>query len=258
MEKKYGKLTSDQFKRAIARLPEIKASIKELPELLRSASSRAIRDALDGGMYWSALYELPLAQHSAFGLYLLGQKDRLLDIAKAEDPHEAMLRFVEGEEELEGRGQDGEDLDLATALAVLVSFQRTVLSIMLYKRSMSALVSEIREGNDESLFLAVRVDRTALTSPTVAQRIAKAEIRGEKHFFARLRSSLKGPSKKHWEAYADLRFSLVLLREMGLDSMSDAELEHLLVDVLQVYPRTWSARKNLRKQYYESKRIRNL
>jgi hypothetical protein len=40
--------------------------------------------------------------------------------------------------------------------------------------------------------------------------------------------------------------------------MSDAQLEHLLVDVLKVYSPSFTARKNLRKQYYESKKIKGL
>jgi hypothetical protein len=258
MEKEYGKLSAEQFKRAVAQLPELKGTIKELPELLRSASSEKIRAALDEGIYWAALYELPFAQHMAFGLYLLGQKDRLLEIAQHQDPEEAMLRFLESREDIDGKGPDGQELSLGTALAVLVSFQRSVLSIMLYKRSMSALIEEAREGQDDSLFDAVRVDRAALGCPTIALRVSRAEVMGDKHFFNRLRRSLKGPSQKHWEALKDLRFSLVVLRELGLDSMSDAELEHLLVDVLRVYPKSSSARKNLRKQYYESKRIKRL
>lgn len=257
-KKDLGKLTVDQFRRTVAQLPEMKASMAELPELLRTATSEKIRSALHAGVYWAPLYELPMAQHAAFGLYLLGQKERILEIAKEEDPQEAFLRYIDEDESLRVRGPEGEELNLGVVLAVLVSFQRTVLSIMLYKRSMSALVEEVREGEDDSLFLAVRVDRAAMACPTIAQRISKAELLGEKRFFERLRSALKGPSKKHWDAYADLRFSLMVLRELGMDSMSDAELEHLLVDVLQVYPKTFTARKNLRKQYYESKRIRKL
>jgi len=49
-----------------------------------------------------------------------------------------------------------------------------------------------------------------------------------------------------------------MLREMGVDRLSDGDLEHLLVDVLKVYPKTAGARKNLRKQYYESQKIEGL
>jgi hypothetical protein len=120
---------------------------------------------------------------------------------------------------------------------------------------MSALIEDARAGDDDALFNAIRLDRSALACPTNFARISKAEGLDEKRFFERLRSALKGPSKKHWESYRGLRYALVVLREFGLDSLSDAELEHLLVDVLEVYPKSFSARKNLPKQYYESKKI---
>src|SRR5882672_5593261 len=173
MEKEYGKLSTDQFKRALAQLPEVKATIKELPELVRTTTSEKLRAALDEGIYWAGLYELTFAQHVAFGLYLLGQKGRLEKIAQHEDPQEAMLRFLESDEDIEGRGPDGQELRLEDAIAVVVSFQRTVFSIMLYKQSMSALIEEVRQGHDDSLFKAVRVDRSAVACPSIALRISR-------------------------------------------------------------------------------------
>lgn len=119
---------------------------------------------------------------------------------------------------MDRRRRDGGGSDrgtIALYIAVLVSFQRSVMSIMLYQRSMSKLVEETREGDDEALFKAVRVDRSAMACPTITARISRAELMGEKRFFERLRSALKGPSKKHWEAYSDLRYSLVVLRELA-------------------------------------------
>ena len=256
MDKEYGKLTADQFRRLIGELPELRAGVKELPDLLRAASSEKVREVLKGGIYWAAFYELTFSKHVALGLYLLGQSERIVEIAKAEDPQEAMFRWAE--EDAGNLMADGSEIDLGSVLAATVSMQRSIFSLMLYKQSMSALVEEAREGDEDALFKAVRVDRSALACPSIAMRIAKAELLGEKRFFERLRSALKEPSRKHWEYYSDLRYSLAVLREMGFDSMSDAELEHLLVDVLKVYPGSFTARKNLRKQYYESKKIRNI
>jgi hypothetical protein len=255
-KKEYGKLSADQFRRLIRQLPETRASAEELPELMRTATSEKVRAVLDEGIYWAAFYELSFAEHLALGLHLLGQGDRIIEIAKLEDPQEAMLRWAE--EDVDSLIEKGKEFTLAGVLAAVVSLQRSVFSLMLYKRSMSALLAEVREGSDDALFQAVRVDRSALACPSIAVRISKAEMLGQKRFFERLRSAVKGPSRKHWEGYSDLRYSLAVLREMGFDSMSDAELEHLLVDVLKVYPKSFTARKNLRKQYYESKKIRNL
>jgi len=66
---------------------------------------------------------------------------------------------------------------------------------------------------------------------------------------------LKGPSKKHWEAYKDLRYAFFILRESGFNQMSDAQLEELLVHQLKLYPDAPGARKNLRKQFKESKKF---
>jgi hypothetical protein len=127
---------------------------------------------------------------------------------------------------------------------------------MLFQRSMSALVQEVREDdNMDSLFNAIRVDRAVMNCTTIADKIARAELQGDKRFFQRLRNALKGPTQKHWARYCDLRYSLFVLRELGFKSLSDAQLEKLLVHTLKVYPDTPSARKNLRAQYQQSKRI---
>ena len=54
-------------------------------------------------------------------------------MAQQEDPQEAMLRFVESDQDIEGIVPDGQELDLGVALAVRVSFQRTIFGVMLYK-----------------------------------------------------------------------------------------------------------------------------
>ena len=256
MEKEYGKLTAEQFRRLIAKLPELRAGAKDLPELLRTATSEKVRAVLDEGIHWAGFYELPFAEHVALSLFLLGQGERLIEMAKTADPQEAMLRWID--EDYETLVAEGKEPDYGDALAATVSLQRQVFSLMLYKQTMSALLREVREKNDDALFKAVRLDRSALSCPSIALRIAKAEVLHDRHFFHRLRSALKGPSKKHWEGLSDLRYSLVVLREMGFDSMSDEQLEYLLVDVLKVYPNSFTAKKNLRKQYSEAKRVRNI
>ena len=126
---------------------------------------------------------------------------------------------------------------------------------MLFHRTLDKMVADVRAGNDASLFQAVRIDRSIVACLTFADRIAKAELENDKKFFLHLRSSLKGPSKKHWEAYKDLRYALYVLRESGFNQMSDAQLEDLLVHKLKLYPNVPSARKNLRKQFTESKKF---
>lgn len=102
------------------------------------------------------------------------------------------------------------------------------------------MIEEARSGNDASLFQAVRIDRSIAACLTFVDRIAKAELENDKKFFLHLRSALKGPSKKHWEAYKDLRYAFYVLRESGFNKMSNAQLEDLLVHKLKLYKDTFS------------------
>ncbi len=258
MQKEYGKLTENQFRRFIQGLPEFRKEHQELEGLLRSASSEKLREVIGEGVWWAPLYELSLIELLAFLIYVLGEIDHLKMVAQQPDPQEVLLREMEEGREIEWNGGPGGVFTSADIIALSMALQRNVLSIMIYKRSLSALVKEAGEGNDDSLFDAVRLDRSVVSCPTIAARITKAELLGDKHFFLRLRNALKGPQNKHWKSYQDLRYSLAVLREIGFDKLSDAQLEHLLVDVLKVYPKSFNARKNLRKQYSESKKFTTL
>jgi hypothetical protein len=62
MEKEYGKLTEDQIKRLVRKLPEIRKQGGELQEAFRSASKEKLQEILGDGVWWVPLYELSLVQ----------------------------------------------------------------------------------------------------------------------------------------------------------------------------------------------------
>jgi phage-related protein len=78
--KEYRKLSADQFRRLIGKLPEIRKGAAELQAELRSATSEKVREVLDRGIYWAGFYEAPFVQHVALALHLLGQGNRIIAI----------------------------------------------------------------------------------------------------------------------------------------------------------------------------------
>jgi hypothetical protein len=258
MEKDYEKLTEDQFRRFVRKLPEFRIEYAGFEEMVRSASPEKLREIIGDGLWWAPLYELSLIELLALMFYVLGEIDHLKTVVQQPDPQEILIKEMEEDREIEWNGGPGGVFNKSMLITLAMALQRNVLSIMVYQRSIAALVKEAGEGNDDSLLDAVRLDRSAVSCPTIAARISQAELLSDKRFFLRLRSALKGPQKKHWESYQDLRYSLAMLREMGFDKLSDVQLEHLLVDVLKVYPKSVNARKNLRKQYYQSKKFTSL
>lgn len=255
MEKEFKKFTAEQFKALIDTLPEIRREGDDFRSVIASVPAKRLDELMEGSYNWAFAYELTFHEHAALLVYALNLGDYLKALVAAPDPQQKMLD--EMHEELP------EDhvptWDKGRLIALVSSLQRTILSVMLYQRSMSSLIEEVREtGSNVALFKAVRVDRSAVAAPSIADRIARAELRKDETFFRHLRSALKGPLKKHWEAYSDLRYALFMLRELGFDKLSDDQLERLLVHTLRVYPDRPEARKNLRAQYQQSRKIKTI
>jgi hypothetical protein len=251
--KEYGKLTAPQFKEFVGKLPEVRRSGREYETLLADLSKDKFDALMGQGFNWAWIYELSFVEHISIALIAFGQLPWLKALEGVADPQQVILDTWDREVDDAAipDGFEGPDL-----VGLAYSLQRTILSVMLFQRSLSGLIQEVRElDNMDSLFNAVRVDRTVVSCPTIADKIARAEMRQDKRFFLRLRNALKGPTQKHWARYCDLRYSLFVLRELGFKSLSDAQLETLLVHTLKVYPDTPGARKNLRAQYQRSKRI---
>lgn len=253
MDHKNTSLTIKEFSELVRMLPEVRLETKNFPELIRSLDKKKFDQIFVVDSMWSGLYQLPFEQFVAVYVTALGKISDLHEAVKAENPTRDFLRRA-NEWDVDSNVQLAEGVDFRHIVTLTYALQRNILSIMLYHRTLSSLVAEAVKGSDDALFLAVRVDRTVVSTPSIAVRIGRAEITDDKRFFLRLRAALKGPSGKHWEAYKDLRYAFVLLREIGFNALTDAQLETLFVDQLRLYPKSPAARKNLRKQINTSKK----
>lgn len=251
MIKEYGKLTRPQLQRVAKLLPHIRQDFDSLPEIIKAAPAEKVRDILGENFQSAFAYELPLAVHVALIIVAFGQGEKLKELAASDDPQEALLTWMgqESTHEIVAPFEKG------LVFGLIVALLRSIRSIMIYGRPMSTLVEEVRAGNDASLFLAVRMDRSSVSCPTLSSRIARAELENDEAFFHKLRAAFKGPLRKHMEALKDMRYVLVLLAEMGIERISDADLEDLLVHQLKLYPNVPSARKNLRKQFSQARKF---
>jgi hypothetical protein len=258
-QKEYGKLTAEQFKKLIQQLPELRNEGESLADVVKSTSKERINELLEKDFYWAQVYELTFVEHLAFLIMALDKVDFLKEANNAPDPTQHFMdHFVLDDDFDQWSGGWNGTFEKQDLIGLVFSLQRTILSIMIYQKTMQTLVEEVRQGNDDSLFDAVRLDRSSVACPTFAARIAKAEFTRDKHFFIRLKNAFKGPTQKHWQSYQDLRFALFTLRDLGFDNLTDDQLVDLLVRQLKVYPDRFEAKKNLRKQYNQSKKINHL
>jgi hypothetical protein len=254
--KRYRKLTVEQFRQVLATLAELKHLDGELREAVRAAPKDRLDAMLEQGFAWASIYELPLMEHLALVVLAIGKADVLHQAAQSDDPQQMILDNMAVDDPDDWEGGDKGLFEKRHVVGLAFALQRSIISIMTHYKSLSALVQEVREGNDRALFQAVRIDRSITACPTIADRIAKAELADDRRFFIHLRNALKGKSAKHWQAFDEMRYAFALLRELGIDDLSDEELERLLVDDLGVYKPNPNARENLRKHYQASKRVK--
>lgn len=249
--------TIEDFKLLLPKLVEFRGESANLDDLFQSLPEERLDALLVGACYWAPVYELTFLEHISWVVHVLGKVQCVQAAAQSGQFNRVILEDFDTEPPEDGAERLDGPFDKQLLIGLALSLQRSVLSVLLYQKSMSALVAEVREGEDKALFDAVRIDRSITACPTIANRIAKAELLRDKKFFDHLRNALKGPSRKHWASYQDLRYAFAALREMGFDQLSDEQLEHLFVDVLKLYPNSFNARRNLRKQYTDSKKIKH-
>lgn len=255
MEKPLGKLTHDQFAKLVSRLPEVRGQMRELPQLLREKKDRLHTIFGDGEYAWGTIYERPFLEQMALLFVLIGLHIPLHEAAQANDPQQVVLDWSDDNSPLDVWYDEHEhEIEKKYLLWMAIVLQRNILAIMLFHKSMGALVDLVRQGDDDAFFDAVRVDRTVLLARPCADRLSKAEMLNDKEFLRHLRSAIKGPNKKHMESIQDLRYSIVALRECGFDRFSDDDLERLFIRT-RLYPNSGGALKNLRKHIQLARKL---
>lgn len=254
-EREFGKLSIGQFERLVKTLPEIRKQDAELAEAIRGNGEK-LRELLGPADHsWASIYERPFIEQMAHLMISIGLHEPLIDAWQSDDPIEAYSSWGNEDSELDSwYAQHENEIDPKHLIWMTVVFQRNILAIMLFHCSMGHLIQRARDGDDDALFHMVEIDRAAVAAPTIADRIARAELAADKHFFIRLRKALKGPSKKHMSAIQDLRYSIVALRAFGFDRFSDTDLERLFVKT-RLYPNSAGALKNLRKHIQAARKM---
>ncbi len=253
-EKEYGKLSLDQFKQLVQKLPEIRKKQKEPPKLFYSIPEDKKHEILGEGLSWANVYERSFDEQLALLFSKSGRADKLHEAAQSDDPTQAAMDLFGSDEFVDFNGDEGSISQKKEVIGLLIALKRNVLSMMVFDRTLDKMVEEVRSRKDESLFLAISIDRSIIACPTFADRIARAELENDEVFFKKLSASMKGPSEKYWDAYKDLRYAFSLLRDAEVDQLPATQLEELFIHQLKLYSDTPSARRNIRELFAKSKK----
>lgn len=252
--KEFGKLSTDQIRQLIALMPMFEAMRHEFMEDMKRkpGAKTAIED---DGVWWAVLYELPIEQHIAMLFKALGLEKMVLEAAKSDDPTGEILRLSK-EDSLTEQIEPPEGFEPYHAINVAMSLERSLESLLVWGRYINELVAAAREGDDTSLFKAVRIDPSVVSCPSVGARISKATILGQEKFFGALGRALKGQTQRQAKYLRGVRLAMQAVREAGVETISDEQLRNLFLKKPEIYkaPPSASPEKALRKHFHASKR----
>lgn len=234
-KKPFGKFTLDQLRQLVNELQPLEELKKGLFDTFRDNPEK-LQAILTPNFSWARYYELPYPEHLANALVAMSLAPMFQTAAHSDDPQQVILDAMH-KEIPDGVGGLDDEPQWQRLLGLLMSIIKNHESVMIYGRYLNNLVEDVRAGQDKSLFDAVRIDRSIVSAPTIADRVTKAEIDGDEAFFKKLRNALTGKTDKQWAIYKRLRFVLQALHEAGvIDTLSDKEIEELFIKQLKLYP----------------------
>lgn len=197
-----------------------------------------LAEAADLSFSWAELYELPFPTFVFLLFAATGWASVLLPAESADEVFDRLRRLDEATDDPEAFAHLGEPsihlCALMLGLGCCGDFNLKAVSA--YSSSINALVERVRQGNDASFFKAVRIDPSVIQAPTMARRLAFAQIQHDRKFLSLYRSAINKGLDKRREVYADLRLIHTVLGEIQhFGKLSRDQIHDVVVNDLRLY-----------------------
>ena len=249
ISKDFGRFSPTQLLELIVWLPKLSQLEAELQQTFFAESAR-VKELAPRGFRWSGVYELPIADHLARLVVLMGKAEFVCMAAQAADSTQVLLDGLQTPDTDDANGLCSEIVGEAHSFSFFISLLWAVLRsfecVAIYGEYINDLVARAREGGadaDKCLLKAVRIDPTVVSGPTGARRISRAVLFNDDKFLAELRLAFAGKTGDQCAYLRKFRFAIKALSETGALGDSPTALARRLVD-LGIYEPGPSAVKN--------------
>lgn len=207
---------------------QLAALIKDKPDSLKSLSEVPP---------WSHLYELSFKTFLALGILEFNLTEIIQHIAQSGAQLQSFSEQMNDSDNVLDLDEVLSDEEKGFRISLTLATINQMSSISMHSQPLSTLVEKIRLGDDNALFDAVLVDRSIVSSPTVAHRIQIAQLMEDGNFMELLSKAIKRSRPKRPEkGLDDLRYMLeVLDGEIGLENITHNKLYDILSVDLELY-----------------------
>ncbi len=202
---------------------------------------------------WCHLYELPFRQHmiqatseivQGYAVFLQAEHvtdwyQQIVDTPGQIGALPGVITQMDDHfDAIEPSDEDMERLlpSVAGLYGLGLSMHNTLRCVLYYGCFLNELIERIRTGDDKALFDAVRIDPTVIGCLSVSHRISKAALLRDQNFFDDLKNAINGKMAKREQAnFQKMRLVFEVLHEAGASRLSDAQLQQLFVNELDLY-----------------------
>lgn len=245
-------LTAEHLRLFLNFLPKFWAECDEIRKDITKDKAEFINDASEP-VSWCYLYELPIKQHLTVAITRSAQcyqgflaPELIVDWLKQLVATPGQVGALPYIYQQVNHHMDGIELSkaeaeqvrpaLAQVMGYGFSIYHSLNCVMYFGCFLNDLIEEVRQGNDQALFNAIRIDRTVLGCPTVVERISQAALFQEETFFSKLKAAMNQKLNKREQAnFQKMRMVCEVLMEAGASRLSDEQLRQLFVDELGLY-----------------------
>lgn len=247
----YGQTNTESIRVFLELWPKFQAEYQEALDLFATEKDLIFRDP-SFGLSWCHLYELPIKEHIAASLSGILTDEKFFSIFQNLFSLEDQLGGVPNALQNVNTYIDSWDSPtqekkeqlmpaIATIFAMQVSIYNSLKCVLYFGCYLNELIERVRQGNDEALFNAIRIDSTVIACKPVIQRITKASLLQDKLFFKSLKNALSGKLGSLAQVnFQKMRIVLEILHEVKAEKLNDGQLHHLFVEVLNLY--SWNER----------------
>jgi hypothetical protein len=162
----------------------------------------------------------------------------ILKNLEGEDKMQAFLDYIGSDPDFDTDGITSNPQQAAGFLCSFIPIIHCFVSFCMYRKSINRLLEEARQGVDKSLFQAISIDQSVLSTKTTAARLAQAVMRSDEEFFDQLARAIKGTyPKKPDEHLGFARLILAFIEDAtGSSAFNSGQLYSLFVEEMKVFP----------------------